>query len=238
MKRTIKSFFKNIAILISVMLFIFVFFGLFYNTYNILQTKTEKLETVKQKLKLKKNKKENYQEIDEKLGIFIKQLMIEVKTKISPLERDIIAQMVVRVSNSIFEKQEHKYEFATLLAIESKFNNKAKSSAGAIGVSQIMPQYANEFGKLCGMKLSKGDIYNTEINMLLGACQFRALLEHPIINNNVSAALVAYNAGPNSKSFRQLIGLENIDNIETASYPTKFNYLKDKAKQVINSKKD
>jgi len=217
-------------------LILFIIFSFLYYLFQTIESKNLRLQKAIQQMKVQKEKRENYQEQDQKLGVFVKQLMIEVKTDLSPMNRNIIAQMIVRVGNSIFNKQEHKYEFATLLAIESKFKNNSKSNAGAVGIAQIMPKYANEFADLCGLKLAKGDIYNTEINMILGACQFRALLEHPTINDNVSAALVAYNAGKNSKSFRQLIGLENIDNTETASYPTKFNYLKEKATQKIRSK--
>jgi len=177
--------------------------------------------------------KTSQEKMDEQLGNFIKHLMIEVRAKLTPVHQDLTAQMIVRVANSIFTEQEQKYQFATLIAIESKFDNAAKSTSGAIGITQIMPKYMNDFGKLCNLKLNKNDLLIAEINMILGACQFRALLQHPLINNNVSAALVAYNAGINSKSFRQLIGLENIDNIETASYTTKFNYLTNKVSNKI-----
>ena len=188
-------------------------------------------------LNINKTFSSNQPEEDRKLGEFVKLLMSEVNTPLTPLKKDVTTQMIVRVGNSIFDKPEHRHQFAIVLAIESKFNNKAKSSAGAIGIAQIMPQYADEFSKLCGFKLKKGDIYDTEINMLLGACQLRFLLEHPDINGNMPAALVAYNAGKNSTSFKKLLGLENIEVVETVNYIAKFSYLEQKVKTVLEQQK-
>jgi membrane-bound lytic murein transglycosylase MltF len=191
----------------------------------------EEYETVKADIQSYRNQLEE----DYKLGSFIMMLMDEVKADLSPIKRQILAQTIVRVTNNIFEKQDHKYNFAVLLALESKFNNNAKSPVGAVGISQIMPKYAESFAKICGIDdYTPNDLLDAELNMTIGACQFNALMMNKTINGNVAAALVAYNAGINSVSFRDIVGLKNITASESASYVAKFTFLTSKVTEILN----
>ncbi len=69
---------------------------------------------------------------------------------------------------------------------ESRYNQRARSSAGAIGVMQLMPGTARDLGV--------SDPNNMSQNILGGAAYLRAQLEE--FDNNVPLALAAYNAGP------------------------------------------
>lgn len=70
---------------------------------------------------------------------------------------------------------------------ESRLNQSAISSKGAIGVMQIMPQTARELG------INPYDLYQ---NIEGGLRYFKILLDR--FNNDLHLALAAYNAGPNN----------------------------------------
>lgn len=185
-------------------------------------------------------KKEPTQEdLDQDLGNFIYTLMDIVKAELSDTKKKITTRTIIRVVNDILVTKEQKQHFAVLLAIESRFNNKAKSPVGATGISQLMPKYSHEFAAKCQMDDFKiEDIHDLEINLYLGACQFRSLLESPRINGNVALALVSYNAGMHSKAFQEIIGLRNITNMETSNYVAKFTFLREKAHKTVRDQKE
>ena len=170
---------------------------------------------------------------DYKLSLYVRNLMDQVGARVSDKKKNILVQTVIRVSNSIFDKQKHKYWYASVLAIESKFDTKARSHVGAQGIAQLMPQFAKGFAKLCGIDdYHRSDLRDAELNMMYGACFFKSLLNNNTINGNVAGALVGYNAGTNSKSFKQLKKLTNITNQETSNYVTKFTYVSEEAKNA------
>ena len=69
---------------------------------------------------------------------------------------------------------------------ESRYNIRARSTAGAIGVMQLMPETARNLGVQ--------DPTNVHQNIMGGAAYLRAQLDR--FGNNVPLALAAYNAGP------------------------------------------
>lgn len=69
---------------------------------------------------------------------------------------------------------------------ESRYNPRARSSAGAIGVMQLMPGTARTLGVT--------NPHDVRQNVAGGAAYLRAQLER--FGNNVPLALAAYNAGP------------------------------------------
>ena len=69
---------------------------------------------------------------------------------------------------------------------ESRYNPRARSSAGAIGVMQLMPGTARQLGVR--------NPHDVRQNVAGGAAYLRQQLER--FGNNVPLALAAYNAGP------------------------------------------
>lgn len=161
------------------------------------------------------------------LGNYILLQMKIVNARMSELRKQVLARQIVTVAMDLLQTQEQRKQFVTLLAIESKFDSRAKSHVGATGIGQVMPQYSKEFAAKCGINdLDPADLEVAEINLMVSACRFRTLLE--IFNGQVSLALVAYNAGASSNQVKQLQELRNLSTVETSSYLSKFMFLKEK----------
>lgn len=77
-----------------------------------------------------------------------------------------------------------------IIAVESKFNSKAVSGAGASGLMQLMPRTAEYLGVR--------DIFDPEQNVNGGSKYLRFLLKK--FDGDMHQALAAYNAGPKAVS--------------------------------------
>lgn len=162
------------------------------------------------------------------LGEYVLLMMRIVNADMSTTRMNVVARSIVNTASDILSSQDERKQFVVLIAIESKFNTEARSSAGALGLTQIMPQYAREFGTSCGIKdIRDADFIHPDVNLILGACRFKALLE--TFGGQPVPALVAYNAGLASNQLKQLQSLREITNTETASYVVKWAYVKDQA---------
>jgi soluble lytic murein transglycosylase len=160
---------------------------------------------------------------------FIQDMMKVVGVKTSKTDQDLTVEMLDRVTKKVYgDDTEAARGFITLVAIESRFDNKAKSHAGAVGLAQIVTKYAQDFAKHCNMEISDSDVATPEINLMLGACLFRSLKQE---YGNTSMALVGYNAGKFSTQLKQLKAQSNITNIETVNYVTRFHYLQELVKK-------
>lgn len=78
---------------------------------------------------------------------------------------------------------------------ESAFIQDARSSAGAMGLMQLMPATAHEAASKAGMRIATEDLLKPHINIRLGSRYLAQLLDQFGGNRIVAAA--AYNAGPN-----------------------------------------
>ena len=91
---------------------------------------------------------------------------------------------------------DEKYIYSIIKA-ESNYELKANSVKGAIGLMQLLPETAEEIAKGLGIEFKKEDLYNPEINIMIGTKYFSNLLK---IYDNTMLALAAYNAGPGNVS--------------------------------------
>lgn len=77
---------------------------------------------------------------------------------------------------------------------ESAFYESAHSSAGAMGLMQLMPATARQTARKTGIAYKQQDLYKAEQNITLGSHYLNQLLEQ--YNGNRILAAAAYNAGP------------------------------------------
>jgi soluble lytic murein transglycosylase len=77
---------------------------------------------------------------------------------------------------------------------ESAWEKDARSSAGAMGLMQILPGTAKETAKKAGIKYKKADLLTPEKNIIIGSRYISSLLKR--FENNRITAIAAYNAGP------------------------------------------
>lgn len=82
--------------------------------------------------------------------------------------------------------------FYALVNTESSFNPKAKSPAGAIGLTQILPSTAEYICVKNNLDYTEFDLYNPNDNLYIGAMYLRYLFDR---FDNVYTSLAAYNAG-------------------------------------------
>lgn len=163
----------------------------------------------------------------ETLHSFTMRLIEDRASTLPTYKKELLASNIERTANKIFKEEEERKTFAALVAVESGFNEKAISTAKAVGLTQVLPQYSKGFMKACGIDdFNPSDLHLIELNLMAGACAFKQLLE--LNGGNTVAALVSYNSGMSSTSFKNLLKGLNIANTETASYPSKILYLKEK----------
>ena len=86
------------------------------------------------------------------------------------------------------------YLLFSIIKVESKFNNRAVSEKGALGLMQIMPTtgaWAAE--NISYESFDYDDLYDPKVNIKIGAWYLKYLLSE--FNNNLIITLAAYNAG-------------------------------------------
>jgi soluble lytic murein transglycosylase len=112
---------------------------------------------------------------------------------------------------------------AAVIYQESKFRSSARSSAGAIGLMQLLPSTAEGIARLTGgRRFRVDDLYDPEINVRYGAWYLRHLLDH---YGSEQLALAAYNAG-RSNVDRWRSDHEGIAFPETRAYVDRVEQLK------------
>ena len=81
-----------------------------------------------------------------------------------------------------------------VIHVESRFDPGAVSSKGAMGLMQIRPTTAREVAGSLGIELTADEqLFDPELNILLGSCYLRYLVDR---FDDHHIALSAYNAGP------------------------------------------
>lgn len=113
-----------------------------------------------------------------------------------------------------------------LMRQESRFIMRARSSAGAQGLMQVMPATARWVAKKIGLRdYRNSQIADTDTNLLLGTSYMRLVLDslddHPVL------ASAGYNAGPGrAKRWRAAQSLEGAVYAETIPFDETRDYVK------------
>lgn len=140
--------------------------------------------------------------------------------KVSESQKASMVAILSRIAMNEFSNFEQRELWLVLLGIESRFNVKAKSPSGALGIGQVMPGSAKWYGEQCGLPaISEEDLFDLTINATISACIFNQLLKRT--NGSPSMMLLAYNAGEFTKDLARLEKMESI-NKESASYIAKI----------------
>jgi soluble lytic murein transglycosylase len=112
---------------------------------------------------------------------------------------------------------------AAVIYAESKFHPTARSSSGAIGLMQLMPQTAEGIAaRTGGTQFRVSDLLNPEINVRYGAWYLRHLLDK---YGDERTALAAYNAGQENVD-QWIRDGGGIEFPETQSYVDRVEHLK------------
>ena len=112
---------------------------------------------------------------------------------------------------------------AAVIYQESKFKADARSSSGAIGLMQLLPDTAQGIAlHTGGTAFRVGDLYDPEINVRYGAWYLRHLLQK---YRDERTALAAYNAGQENVDRWRRSGRE-IQFSETRAYVDRVEELK------------
>ena len=88
-----------------------------------------------------------------------------------------------------------------LVRLESRFQTKALSGAGAIGLTQLMLPTARFYEK----DVSREDLLNPEINLRIGFRYLRDLIRE---QRDVQMALLVYNRGPAAVEIARELGMD------------------------------
>ncbi len=107
---------------------------------------------------------------------------------------------------------------------ESAFMTDIRSSAGAVGLMQLMPSTAKYVGKLLGKTKRLPDLTNATTNIELGSYYLRKMLD--TFENHIALASAAYNAGasrvkrwlPSKRSMPADVWIDTIPFTETRRY--------------------
>jgi soluble lytic murein transglycosylase len=83
-----------------------------------------------------------------------------------------------------------------LIREESRFNPRARSSTGALGLTQLMPATAREVAARLKISVNEQVLLQPADNIRVGAAYLGQLLNH--FDGNKAFAVAAYNAGPSA----------------------------------------
>ncbi len=116
---------------------------------------------------------------------------------------------------------------------ESGFNPRAKSSANALGLMQVLPSTAAFImkNKTYRYKSKRDLLYNSEKNIIIGTRYIKFLFSLDIVDNNVIKMLASYNAGPGNfkkwtSELKPLTKTDSLFLIETLPARQTRNYIK------------
>lgn len=164
-------------------------------------------------------------ELKARIKAFTLARMEQVKTKLSPLRRDILSTQIAEVSAKVFQgREDHAQAFVTVLAIESAFNKNAQSMTGPRGLGQVAKAAMNEALKKCtDLSYADEDVWDVEVNLLASSCYFKTMLD--MSEGNPYVAIVSYNSGGSSNDTKSFKKTGSIQGEEPLRYLARFVFL-------------
>lgn len=140
-------------------------------------------------------------------------LVVETAKQISTQSMILNAKVYPQLPKSWFAltSTENIALMHALIRQESRFKKDAKSTAGAMGLSQLMPETAKMTAKKYKIKFTS--LFHPETNVKIGSSHFKDLLEE--FDGSIILSICAYNAGKNAV----------YNWIEEFGRPTSKNYL-------------
>jgi len=115
---------------------------------------------------------------------------------------------------------------SALIFSESRFKEKAISSAGAIGLMQLMPLTAVEVSKELKMvEFIQEDLFNPTSNIQIG-CYYLSKLKRRLQSNETWWVLAAYNAGEANVRKWKKDALPNQSKMEVIQFKETRHYVK------------
>jgi soluble lytic murein transglycosylase-like protein len=96
------------------------------------------------------------------------------------------------VQTSFLESEKHQIEpmlILSIIGVESKFNFRAISGQGAVGLTQIMPKYHKS--KISSIKKQHLDLFSIKGNIVVGIQVIKEYIA--LANGNIQVALQMYN---------------------------------------------
>ncbi len=109
---------------------------------------------------------------------------------------------------------------------ESRFRPSVRSSAGALGLAQLMPSTARYVGRQAGLTVTERGLLVPHKNLRLASLYLRSLLD--TFEGNLVYVTASYNAGPNAvqRWLRERPGLEVDDWVEEIPFLETRQYVK------------
>ncbi len=113
---------------------------------------------------------------------------------------------------------------AAVIYTESRFNEHARSSQGAVGLMQMLPATAEQIARETGgIDFTTADLEDPEVNVRYGCYYLRSALD--VFDGDLRAAVASYNAGMGAvtewrAARRQPLRIADIPYPETRAYVT------------------
>lgn len=110
------------------------------------------------------------------------------------IERDEIERILGAVDESAERFDIDPNMILAMIHVESRFDSRAVSSRGAMGLMQLRPATAREVAENLAIEWTTEErLFEPDFNILLGTCYLRSLLDR---FEDRDLALAAYNWGP------------------------------------------
>lgn len=158
---------------------------------------------------------------------------MEPKTKSSLAKRSAIAEKLANFTLKGLPNQDSREQYISMVKLESNFDNTSKSPVGAQGIGQIMPATFNGTMAKLDIGIKSEDIFNEDINLMVGIFYFNELLVQQ--KGNPRLASIAYNGGSKTaEKFKKLVDI----NQESANYALKTEHVKETTRATVLSKSE